>query len=86
MQEANDFRFHPMTERFERIFDVPLTSDLDLAKALSSLFLQPVRPIIYSGNLSETLRFGRVQQLSESCLSSFAGRRMHLVGRKLENE
>ena len=30
-----------------------------------SLLLQPVRPIIYSGNLSETLRFGRVQQLSE---------------------
>jgi len=41
-REANDFRFMPMSERFERIFAVPVVGDASLENALCSRFLRPI--------------------------------------------
>jgi putative hydrolase of the HAD superfamily len=40
--EASDYRFRPMIERLERIFQVPLANDLSLAAALCERFLAPI--------------------------------------------
>jgi putative hydrolase of the HAD superfamily len=41
-REAPDFRFAPMIERFERIFQVPLANDRAVALALCERFLAPI--------------------------------------------
>jgi len=41
-REAADFRFTPMAERFERIFEVSLADDPLLAQQLCGLFLRPI--------------------------------------------
>jgi putative hydrolase of the HAD superfamily len=41
-REAPDFRFTPMAERFERIFDIDLSEDSPLAQLLCELFLAPI--------------------------------------------
>lgn len=40
--EAQDFRFTPMAERFERIFGVSLRDEPLLSKKLCEIFLQPI--------------------------------------------
>jgi len=41
-REAPDYRFRPMIERLERIFQVPLANDEALATALCRRFLDPI--------------------------------------------
>jgi putative hydrolase of the HAD superfamily len=41
-QEAPDYRFTPMTDRFERIFQVTLTNDSSLAATTCERFLGPI--------------------------------------------
>jgi FMN phosphatase YigB (HAD superfamily) len=41
-REAPDYRFSPMAERFERIFDAPLAAEPSLAEALCGIFLRPI--------------------------------------------
>jgi putative hydrolase of the HAD superfamily len=40
--EASDYRFRPMIERLERIFQVPLANNLSLAATLCERFLGPI--------------------------------------------
>lgn len=40
--EAPDYRFRPMLERLERIFQVPLVNDPSLAAAVCTRFLNPI--------------------------------------------
>ena len=41
-REAPDFRFTPMAERFERIFEISLAGDAVLSQRLCELFLSPI--------------------------------------------
>lgn len=41
-REATDYRFMPLAGRLQRIFDVPLARDADLADALCRAFLRPI--------------------------------------------
>jgi hypothetical protein len=41
-QEAPDYRFTPMTDRFERIFQVTLTNDSSLTATTCERFLAPI--------------------------------------------
>jgi putative hydrolase of the HAD superfamily len=41
-EEAPDFRFTPMAERFERIFEISLAGDTALSQRLCRLFLKPI--------------------------------------------
>ena len=40
--EASDFRFTPITERFERIFEISLVADETLGTTLCRIFLNPI--------------------------------------------
>lgn len=52
-KEAADFRFTPMAERFERIFQISLAEDALLAQELCEIFLQPIFSIgrVYDDSL-----------------------------------
>jgi FMN phosphatase YigB (HAD superfamily) len=52
-REAPDYRFTPMIERIERIFQVPLTTDPLLAATLCKRFLEPIFAVgrVYSDTL-----------------------------------
>ena len=41
-REAADYRFGPMSQRFERIFGISLTNDTALARELCEIFLEPI--------------------------------------------
>lgn len=41
-KESPDYRFTPMAERFERIFEISLIEDAALAQKLCKLFLKPI--------------------------------------------
>lgn len=53
-REASDFRFTPMAERFERIFEVPLAEEPALAERLCHLFLRRIFAIgrVYEDSLA----------------------------------
>src|SRR5688572_4847719 len=52
-REAPDYRFAPMIDRIERIFQVPLATDPSLATTVCSRFLEPIFAVgrVYSDTL-----------------------------------
>lgn len=57
-REAPDFRFTPISGRFERIFEIPLVDKPELALRLTEVFLAPIFAVgrVYEDSVSALLR------------------------------